>query len=163
MYISAVIVLMGILTVAIPMNVNASGLSESDFPEHPEAYCILNEDYSPCANVDICDDEGEITSEDQFCTGEAVRNLPYPPGGCPEDYHGIEDDETGQCYSDDIECPEGTIMKEFDRAEGHGCSEYKINCDLNENHPLCNGEERTDGIKVCDQPDHPGYKFCNDN
>lgn len=41
------------------------------------------------------------------------------------------------------------------------CIEYKIDCDLNEDHPLCNGEERTDGIKVCDQPDNPGYKFCN--
>ena len=44
--------------------------------------------------------------------------------------------------------------------DGHGCSEYKINCNLNEDHPFCNGEERTDGIKVCDQPDHPAYKFC---
>ena len=41
------------------------------------------------------------------------------------------------------------------------CREYAIDCDLNEDHPLCNGEERTDGIKVCDEPDHPGYKFCN--
>ena len=24
---------------------------------------------------------------------------------------------------------------------------------------LCNGQERSDGILVCDQPDHPGYKF----
>ena len=39
--------------------------------------------------------------------------------------------------------------------------EYKLDCDLNEDHPLCNGVERSDGIKVCDEPDHPGYKFCN--
>ena len=38
-----------------------------------------------------------------------------------------------------------------------------MDCDLNENNPLCNGEERTDGITVCDKPDHPGYKFCTTN
>ncbi len=80
---------------------------------------------------------------------------------CPEDYHSVQDDETGQCYPDSEGCPDGTIMKEFENSDGHGCSEYKINCNLNEDHRLCNGEERTDGIKVCDQPDHPGYKFCN--
>lgn len=29
--------------------------------------------------------------------------------------------------------------------------------------PVCNGQARTDGITICDQPEHPGYKYCNDN
>ena len=37
---------------------------------------------------------------------------------------------------------------------------YKLDCDLNEDHPLCNGVERTDGVNVCDEPDHPGYSFA---
>jgi hypothetical protein len=46
-------------------------------------------------SVDICDDEGDVTSEDDFCTGDAVRSI--PDKGCPEGYHGIEGDESGQC------------------------------------------------------------------
>ena len=52
-------------------------------------------------------------------------------------------------------------MKDYNNAEGHSCVEYKLDCKLNQDHPLCNGVERSDGIQVCDQPDHPGYKFCN--
>jgi hypothetical protein len=65
---------------------------------------------------------GKINSNSKFCTGKAVRNLPYPPGGCPEGFHGVEDDESGLCYSDNIPCPEGLELKEFENAEGHGCT-----------------------------------------
>ena len=66
--ISAIVMALAILiSGGILLDVNASGLGESDFPEHPEAYCILDEENPLCENVDICDDEGEITSEDQFC------------------------------------------------------------------------------------------------
>jgi hypothetical protein len=92
------------------MNVNASGLSSCNDPEtqvcedrneHPERYCIQYEEDEWCDQVDICDDEGEITSKDQFCTGEAVSS---GPEGCPDGYHSVEDDETGQCYDNDLGC-----------------------------------------------------------
>lgn len=76
---------------------------------------------------------------------------------CPDGYHSVEDDETGQCYSNDEGCEYDDMIFTEDKT---GCVEYKISCDVNPNHPLCNGEERTDGIKVCDEPDHPGYKYC---
>jgi hypothetical protein len=154
-----------LLTSNITAAAFASGLGPSDFPEHPEPFCVSNgddPDYQElCADVNICDEEGEITPDSQFCTGEAVRNLPYPPGGCPEGYHDVESDESGLCYDDLLGCPEGMILKDFENAEGHGCVDYKVNCEVNQNFPLCNGEERNDGLRICDEPDHPAYKFCN--
>ena len=52
---------------------------------------------------------------------------------------------------------EGFVLTKSEYTGADICREYAIDCDLNEDHPLCNGEERTDGIKVCDEPDHPGY------
>jgi hypothetical protein len=81
---------------------------------------------------------------------------------CPEGFHSTEDDESGLCYTNVGGCEyEGMVMTEIKTGNGDACLEYQIDCDINENHLLCNGEERTDGIKVCDQPDHPGYKYCN--
>lgn len=113
-----------------------------------------------CNNIDICDDEGEITSNDKFCKGEAIRDLSEDPWNCPVGYHWIEDDESGLCYTNDKECKYDTLIFNEDKT---GCLEYKIDCDFNENNPLCNGQEITDGIKVCDDPSHPGYRFCKDN
>ena len=98
--------------------------------------------------------EGFATNEDDYC-------FPLHSDGCPEGYHTTEDNETGQCYptEGDTGCEEETdILSE----DGKNCRTYKLDCDLNEDNPLCNGEERTDGLTVCDEPDHPGYKFCND-
>jgi hypothetical protein len=45
------------------------------------------------------------------------------------------------------------ILTQSENTGGDICVDYKVNCDLNEDHKLCNGEERTDGITVCDQPE----------
>jgi hypothetical protein len=167
-----VLVIVGLIvpstTMKMPIQVNASGLSICDDPSvqrcedrnnHPERYCISYGDEDEwCENVDICDYGGEITSKDQFCTGEAVRNL--PEGSCPDGFHSVEEDESGLCYDNDLGCEYDTLIFNEDKT---ACVECKIDCDLNPDHSLCNGQERTDGIKVCDQPDHPGYKFCKDN
>jgi hypothetical protein len=130
----------------------------------------------PAINPDFAPDESclfdvfqlkRVPGSQQECPegfGHADPDNCYPqfgPGGtwaCPEGSHGVEDDETSQCYPDGVPCPDDMIMTEDD---DRGCVEYRISCDANPNHPLCNGEERSDGIMVCDQPDHPGYKFCN--
>jgi hypothetical protein len=92
---------------------NATGLTLCDDPErqvcedrsnHPEEYCIHYQEVPWCDKVNICDDEGEITSNDQFFTGEAVRDL--PSRHCPVDTHSIEGDESGQCYRNHVPCPE---------------------------------------------------------
>ena len=159
-----VIVALAVPTTAVPVaNVNASALGMSDFDSNPEGVCVTLGDkpgMKPvCDWIDVCDDEGSVRPDDQFCTGEAVRNIPYPPGGCLEGYHSNEDDETGLCYDNDLGCQHDYLIFNNDKTS---CIEYKVQCEYNRDHPLCNGVERTDGIKVCDQPDHPGYKFCND-
>jgi hypothetical protein len=67
-------------------NVNASGLGISDFAEHPEQVCATYGDRPEmkdlCDWIDICDDSGKVNSTSKFCTGKAVRGIPYPPGGC---------------------------------------------------------------------------------
>jgi hypothetical protein len=97
------------LVATVPVtNVNASGLGISDFPDHPEAVCMSYGDDPEmedlCKNIDVCDQPGGIDAAHKFCTGEAVRNNPYPPGGCPEGFHSEEDDETGLCYSNEGGC-----------------------------------------------------------
>ena len=44
---------------------------------------------------------------------------------CPEGYHSVEDDESGQCYPDSEECPEGMHLQGFSDEEGHGCQEIR--------------------------------------
>jgi hypothetical protein len=112
--INSIILLLAIIGLTIPiMNVEASGFTVcneetgagcDERAKYPETYCIAVEQDPFCENVDICDDEGEVTSEDDFCTGDAVRSVPGE--GCPEGYHTFEGDETGQCYSNDLPCSE---------------------------------------------------------
>jgi hypothetical protein len=155
----ALVIIISTTTVSI-QNVNASGLGVSDIANHPEAVCILYGDLDDmkdlCDWINICDDSGEINSTSEFCTGKAVRNIPGV--GCPVGYHSNEDDESGLCYDNDLGCQHDYLIFNNDKTS---CIEYKIQCEYNPDHPLCNGVERSDGIKVCDQPDHPGYKFCN--
>lgn len=113
-----------------------SGLGRSDFDEHPERFCAGfgpgNEDL--CADLDICDDEGEINSTHGYCTGEIVPHREYPPGGCPVGYHSYDDDESGFCYTNDLGCQyEGMIM----RPSGASCGEIEDVC---QNYP---------GLKEC--------------
>ena len=69
-------------------------------------------------------------------------------GGCPEGTHTVEDDESGQVIERIYHVLKILLeMKIWTKKEL----------------PVCNGQARTDGITICDQPEHPGYKYCNDN
>jgi hypothetical protein len=66
----------------VPMNVNATRFGRctetsthscEERDRHPESYCIAIEEDTFCDDIDICDNEGDVTSEDPFCTGDAVR------------------------------------------------------------------------------------------
>ena len=93
----------------------ATALSRSDIDRNPEGVCIMYGDEPEmrdlCDWINICDDNGTVQNTSEFWTGGAVRNIPYPPGGCPEGYYGEEDDESGLCYSVAEGCRyEGLIM-----------------------------------------------------
>jgi hypothetical protein len=103
------------LVATVPVtNVNASGLGISDFVGHEEAVCMSYGDREEmkdlCDWINVCDDGGEINSTHKFCTGEIVRNIPYPPGGCPEGYHSTEDDESETCHSNVGGCEYGDLV-----------------------------------------------------
>ena len=126
----------------------------------PDESCLeLDVSQIKCLPFPNMNDTAPAQCPEGFSTNEDDRCFPTHRGGCPEGYHSTEDDETGQCYPNKDGCENETdILTE----DGKNCLIYKLDCDLNEDHPLCNGVERTDGVNVCDEPDHPGYKFCND-
>lgn len=114
------------------MNVNATGLTHcddptgqtcEDFKNHPEAYCIKDERNPLCENVDICEDEGEITSKGLYCS-DSISDDPYK--GYPEGYHSVEDDESGQCYTNVRGCEyEDMMLVKSKNSHGHSCFEIR--------------------------------------
>ena len=62
MYISIITILIAMVAVGIPVDVNASGLSITDFADTPERICVSYGDEpgmeSVCDWIDVCDDEG---------------------------------------------------------------------------------------------------------
>lgn len=81
----------------------AAALSLSDFHRNSEGVCMTHGDKAGmdvlCDWINISDDKGRINSTHKFCIGDAVRNIRYPPGGCPEGFHRVEDVEAGLCYA----------------------------------------------------------------
>ena len=59
MYISIITILIAMVAVGIPVDVNASGLSITDFADTPERICVSYGDEPGMESVcDVCDDEG---------------------------------------------------------------------------------------------------------
>ena len=106
-----------------------SNVNILDIDTSPEYTCIHygNEPDMKdlCDWINVCDDTGEINSTHIFCTGEAVRDIPYPPGGCPEGFHWIEDDESGLCYSNVGGCGDDDLVFTPDK---QGCT-YDDRCE----------------------------------
>jgi hypothetical protein len=126
MYISYIFIIAVLLTPIA--DILASGLSPSDIDTHPERVCMNYGDEPEmkdlCDWINVCDDTGEVNSTDEFCTGEAVSNPPGP-GGCPEGFHSVDDDETGLCYTNAKGCEyEGYIF----RPGNHTCGEILDVC-----------------------------------
>lgn len=129
MYISYIFTIALLLTPVV--NVLASGLGASDIDTNPEGVCMMRIDQPEwkdlCDWINICDDTGEVNSTDEFCTGEAVSNPPGP-GGCPEGFHSVDDDESGLCYTNAKGCEyEGYIFRPDNKTCGEivdVCREY---------------------------------------
>jgi hypothetical protein len=132
----------------------ATALGPSDFPDHPERYCVSygDTDLQRCADVDICDEEGEVKPDDKFCTGKAIRNPPGPES-CPEGFHWTEDDESGLCYTnvggceyDDLTfnkdktgCIDVDFCKMFPNSRE--CLDKDTHCNLYPNADYCKSDE----------------------
>ena len=128
----------------------------------PDESCLFDISQIKCLPFPSMNDTQRAQCSEGFWPNEDDRCVPEHDEGCPEVFHSTDEDESGQCYTYTKGCEyEGFVLTKSEYTGADICREYAIDCDLNEDHPLCNGEERTDGIKVCDEPDHPGYKFCN--
>lgn len=72
--------------------------------QEPDESCLFDVSQPKCTPP-----QGEECPEG-FGTNEDGQCFPEHYEGCPEGYHGVQDDETGQCYSNDDGCPGATVM-----------------------------------------------------
>lgn len=88
-------------------------------PPTPEGDYLFNPGLPKCVRGPDGDcSDGFATNEDGQC---------FPRGGCPEGYHGVEDDESGRCISNTEGCPEGMILTTSKKS-----CEYRENvCQIN--------------------------------
>ena len=148
---------------------NRTAINEDFKPDYSCLFDVFQEKCIPGSQQE-CPKPYFGNNEDYACFPKTLINGTYPYNHnatyywkCPAGYHNIDEDETGQCYSNKEECYENQILQKAnasDIRDSDSCVDYKLNCEYNEDNPLCNGEERTDGIMVCDKPDHPGFKYC---
>jgi hypothetical protein len=97
----------------------------------PDESCLFDVDQPKCTPP-----EG-VECPDNFGTNEDGQCFPLDENGnwtCPEGYHNEDDDETGQCYSNDQECPPGMIFEEGtgDGDDSDSCRSLYYICDEEE-------------------------------
>lgn len=71
----------------------------------PDRDCLFNPELPKCAS-----DNGECP--DGFFNNESDQCVPDHREGCPDGYHSVDDDESGQCVKDSVDCPEGMELKD---------------------------------------------------
>jgi hypothetical protein len=72
---------------------------------------------------------------------------------CPEGYHNVDDDETGQCYSNEEECQDYEVFEEGkggDDSDGCRALDYVCDDDVYREHEEC--------IEYCDED--PDRQVC---
>jgi hypothetical protein len=155
-----------------------TGMGRYDRPVAPENYIVPDDDdeWREMMNSDdsIVNDIPP-DGEGYFC------DHPSNPGSCydrnddPEEFCvnnpqytdfceiiGEICDDEGQIKSTDPECTEedSPCPENYVRYNEY-CAQYRVDCDENPTNVYCSGQRGTDGLLRCDEPDHPGYKFCN--
>ena len=86
---------------------NDDGKDNDKKDDGPDISCLFNVFQQKC----LPDEDGNCP--DGFNMNEDGRCFPdHHDEGCPDGYHGVDDDETGQCYSDDEGCPDGMELQD---------------------------------------------------
>ena len=118
------------LSIAVAVAVASTGFTGEDFKAGHHARPPINPDFDPDYSClfdvyqEQCIPGSEQECPENFGNNDDSTCFPLDENGdwvCPESYHSIEDDETGQCYPDSEECPEGMHLQGFSDKEGHGC------------------------------------------
>ncbi len=68
----------------------------------PDRDCLFDPDLPKCAAVNGKCPDGFNQNEDEQCV---------PRGGCPKEYHTVDDDETGRCIPNSDGCPTDMIFR----------------------------------------------------
>ena len=98
----------------------------------PDGDCLFNPSLPKCAP-----DNGECPKG--FNQNEDGNCFPAHPEGCPNGYHGVDDDETGKCIDDNEGCPNGMVF----RSDGKTCGHEDDLCP-DDNNPNCETETDPD-------------------
>ncbi len=82
---------------------NGGNNNHNDTSGGPDGDCLYN------ASLPKCDPDSDGNCPDGFNMNEDGNCFPdHSDEGCPEGTHGVDDDETGQCYKDnEVDCPSG--------------------------------------------------------
>ena len=100
----------------------------------------INPDFDPDESCDFNTFQLKcIPGSEQDCPEGFWSNEDYTchlSGDCPEGYHGVDDDETGQCYPNSEPCPGGFdyptyVFEEGEAGESDNCEAL---------HYLCHGD-----------------------
>jgi hypothetical protein len=154
---ASIIILSSAIVVVIAMiPFTAISSSNSENEEEPEEHPLshvwkekrgpINPNFAPDESCDINAYQLKcIPGSEQDCPDGFGQNEDYvcaPIGPCPDDYHGEDDDETGQCYPDSEGCSndEYYILREREDGKGKTCSAlYYLCSDSSDDrdHPAC--------------------------
>jgi hypothetical protein len=86
--------------------------NDDDSSNGPDEDCLFN------ASLPKCDPDEDGNCPDDFNLNEDGNCFPdHHETGCPSGTHGVDDDETGQCYDNDDGCPDGMELNE----DGNNC------------------------------------------
>lgn len=92
--------------------------TEKGYVKGQSARPAINEDFAPDKSCMFdtfqlkCIPGSEQECPEGFGSGDPETCFFMNPGGCPEDYHSTDGDETGQCYRNSDNCKEGSSNKQ---------------------------------------------------
>lgn len=114
-------------------NQQAADISQDDIEP-----CLLDPSLPSCPKPDENQDcpEGWAQNEDGNC-------FPLHPDGCPNGYHGHEDDETGRCIPNSTPCDPSYILVSGENGRKN-CERKEFYCQTHEDDNRCNGNNDND-------------------
>ena len=116
----------------------------------PDQSCLFDAYQIKCQAFPNMNETARAECPERFGTNEGEYCVPNHDQGCPEGYHGTDDDETGQCYPNNEGCDAWLVSYDDD--------DSRFEFILVTNRPDGRGDNCYDPGNLCDddvQPDHP--------
>jgi hypothetical protein len=163
-------IMLAVLLASTLTTATALGSSGSDSDRNNDSESIEERN----SDDTMMNDTPPVGGEDVFCDIVKFKESCYDRNDNPEafcvanpqytkfceiigpicDEEGEIQDTEPECTPEDEPCPENYVRyNEY-------CSLYRVECDENSTNVYCTGQRRTDGLIRCEDPNHPGSKFC---